>query len=84
MAKVQTRRNVSVTAETYARLKAYCEASGISMSGTVEAVLAPVLMKGPKHEDLMSNPIADAIDRLYTARPPDPLIGEVKAMRRFR
>lgn len=36
MAKKQTRRSISVSRETYERLKAYCETNGISMSQFVE------------------------------------------------
>ncbi len=36
MAKVQTRRSISVSRPTYERLKAYCEGHGISMSQFVE------------------------------------------------
>ncbi len=50
----QTRMNVSVSAATYARLKAYCEAQGVSMSGTVERLIKPVIEAGPAHEDLMA------------------------------
>lgn len=36
MAKKQTRRSISVSRDTYERLKAYCETNGISMSQFVE------------------------------------------------
>jgi len=36
MAKKQTRRSISVSRNTYERLKAYCETNGISMSQFVE------------------------------------------------
>lgn len=36
MAKKQTRRSISVSRATYDRLKAFCEANGISMSQFVE------------------------------------------------
>ena len=36
MAKKQTRRSISVSRETYERLKAYCETHGTSMSQFVE------------------------------------------------
>jgi len=36
MAKKQTRRSISVSRTTYERLKAFCEANGISMSQLVE------------------------------------------------
>lgn len=43
MARKQTRRSISVCAETYARLKAVNESTGFSMSGMVETALAPTL-----------------------------------------
>ncbi len=36
MAKKQTRRSISVSRNTYERLKSYCETNGISMSQFVE------------------------------------------------
>ncbi len=36
MAKKQTRRSISVSQDTYNRLKSYCETNGISMSQFVE------------------------------------------------
>jgi hypothetical protein len=36
MAKKQTRRSISLSRDTYERLKAYCETNGISMSQFVE------------------------------------------------
>ena len=36
MAKKQTRRSISVSRNTYERLKAYCETTGVSMSSFVE------------------------------------------------
>jgi hypothetical protein len=37
MAKKQTRRSISVSRNTYERLKVYCETQGISMSQFVES-----------------------------------------------
>jgi len=36
MAKKQTRRSISVSGNTYERLKAYCETNGVSMSQFIE------------------------------------------------
>ena len=36
MGKVQTRRSISVTGLTYQRLKDYCDARNVSVSGTIE------------------------------------------------
>lgn len=36
MAKKQTRRSISVSKNTYERLKTYCEANGVSMSQFIE------------------------------------------------
>ncbi len=43
MAKRQTRRSISVKGITYQRLKDYCEASGISVSGYLEEIIAEKL-----------------------------------------
>lgn len=45
MAKKQTRRSVSLSKGTYERLKAYCEAQGVSMSQFVEGRLGESLGK---------------------------------------
>lgn len=39
------RRSISVRGETYARLKAYCEANGITMSSLVERLVREHLDK---------------------------------------
>ncbi|MCA9635691.1 MAG: hypothetical protein KC420_06630 [Myxococcales bacterium] len=43
MAKRQTRRSISVKGITYQRLKDYCEASGLSVSGYLEDIIAEKL-----------------------------------------
>jgi hypothetical protein len=43
MAKRQTRRSISVKGITYQRLKNYCEAQGVSISGYLEAIIAEKL-----------------------------------------
>ena len=43
MAKRQTRRSISVKGITYQRLKNYCEAEGISISGYLEQIIAEKL-----------------------------------------
>ena len=43
MAKVQTRRTVSVSGVTYARLREFCATDGRSMSVVTEAALASVI-----------------------------------------
>jgi len=43
MAKKQTRRSISVKGITYKRLKNYCEAQGVSISGYLEEILADKL-----------------------------------------
>ena len=39
----QTRRSVSIKGETYERLRDYCRAHGLSMSGVVEALVVAKL-----------------------------------------
>ena len=43
MAKRQTRRSISVKGITYQRLKDYCEACGLSVSGYLEEIIAEKL-----------------------------------------
>lgn len=43
MAKRQTRRSISVKGITYQRLKNYCQAHGISVSGYLEEIIAEKL-----------------------------------------
>ncbi len=43
MAKRQTRRSISVKGITYQRLKDFCEASGLSVSGYLEDIIAEKL-----------------------------------------
>ena len=40
MAKKSTRRSVSIKGTTYHRLKGYCDATGVSVSGLVEVLIA--------------------------------------------
>lgn len=54
MAKVQTRRNVSLSADTYARIAMYCELHNISMSSFVETRIKEVLDAQP--ENLLDEP----------------------------
>ena len=43
MAKQQSRRSISVSADVYNRLKTWCEVNGRSMSSVVEESLNPFL-----------------------------------------
>lgn len=43
MAKRQTRRSISVKGITYQRLKNYCQAHGVSVSGYLEEIIAEKL-----------------------------------------
>lgn len=47
MAKKQTRRSISVSRNTYERLKSYCETNGISMSQFVESRVGDFLGRMP-------------------------------------
>jgi len=66
MAKKQTRRSISVSRNTYERLKAYCETNGISMSQFVEKRVgdylgrsidrSPVTVSSPASEPVRTAP----------------------------
>ncbi len=66
MAKRQTRRSISVKGITYQRLKDYCEACGLSVSGYLEEIIAekldaagvpvPTVVKQRPQPKLNSNP----------------------------
>lgn len=43
MAKKQTRRSISVKGSTYRRFKIRCEREGVSVSGAIEDLLAPLI-----------------------------------------
>ena len=73
MAKKQTRRSISVSRNTYERLKAYCETTGTSMSAFVEdrvgdflgrserAVRKPTAESTPSDPDVKLTP-----DQIFT------------------
>lgn len=46
----QTRRSISLSGPLYARVRAYCEAAGISLSSLVEGVVAQHLGGAPSSE----------------------------------
>ena len=48
MAKKQTRRSVSLSRQTYERLRAYCETNELSMSEFVETRIGDVLGRGAR------------------------------------
>ena len=50
MAKKQTRRSISVSRDTYNRLKSYCETNGVSMSQFVETRVGDYLGRTDKGE----------------------------------
>jgi len=54
MAKKQTRRGISVKGSSYRRLKAHCDARGISMSRWLEAQIVETL--GPPDADEIDPP----------------------------
>lgn len=64
MAKRQTRRSISVKGITYQRLKDYCEAYGLSVSGYLEDIIAEKLDAAGvpvptvvKHEPVPQKPV---------------------------
>lgn len=58
MARRQTRRSVTVSPETYARLRSFCEVAGMSMSSVVEDAVRAVVVE-PQHEDLIDGQLPD-------------------------
>jgi len=48
MASKQTRRSVSISGDTYARLKLWCAENGKTMSGSVEECLSAYLLDDRK------------------------------------
>lgn len=62
MAKKQTRRSISVSRETYERLRAYCETNGISMSQFVERRVGDFLGATSGFSDLAPAPRASSPD----------------------
>jgi hypothetical protein len=61
MAKKQTRRSISVSRSTYERLKAYCEASNISMSQLVETRVNDFLGEGGSSPSIVVTPISSSL-----------------------
>lgn len=55
MAKRQTRRSISVKGLTYQRLKNYCEAQGLSVSGYIEDIISQRL-------DAANVPVPERVD----------------------
>jgi hypothetical protein len=65
MAKKQTRRSISVSRDTYERLRAYCETNGISMSQFVERQVGNFLgaTTGLFEHGEIGTPAGDSPDR---------------------
>ena len=64
MAKRQTRRSISVKGITYQRLKNFCEAQGLSVSGYLEDIIANRL-------DEANVPVPERVDpRPEPVKPP--------------
>ena len=62
MAKRQTRRSISVKGITYQRLKNYCQAHGISVSGYLEEIIAEKL-------DAAGVPVPDFVEPRASPKP---------------
>lgn len=56
MARIQTRRSVSISAETYERLKAYCEVNSKSMSSVVTDLITSRIPTTTRDEFLRGIP----------------------------
>jgi hypothetical protein len=68
MASKQTRRSISVSGETYDRLKAYCEQHGRSMSGVCEAETIKFLDLQPRVEK-PARPVASPVQKTISLDP---------------
>ena len=67
MAKKQTRRSISVSRDTYNRLRAYCETNGISMSRFVEMRVGDFLGRVDKATAVEKEPLSSDPDVKLTA-----------------
>lgn len=63
MSKIQSRRTVKVSTETYDKLRAYCECNGVSMSSLVEARVLDYLdaQPAPPENLLEETPLVAAL-----------------------
>ncbi len=68
MAKRQTRRSISVRGITYQRLKNYCDARGLSISGFLEQLIA-------ERMDAEGEPVPDKLE--HVPRPRQPVREEI-------
>lgn len=81
MASKQTRRSISISGESYDRLKSYCEQHGRSMSGVCEDEIRKFLDMQPRSEKLARPPTSidqktkAELDRIVAQ--PDPIVREV-------
>lgn len=66
MAKRQTRRSISVKGLTYQRLKNFCEAQNLSVSGFLEQIIADNL-------DAQNVPIPERVEPRPQAKPGGPV-----------
>ena len=67
MAKKQTRRSVSVSKNTYERLKAYCEVNALSMSEFVEQRIGDFLGRpAGKEEPAEKKETGKASSQIFT------------------
>ena len=68
MAKRQTRRSISVRGITYQRLKNYCDARGLSISGFLEQLIA-------ERMDAEGEPVPEKVE--HGPRPRQPATEEI-------
>jgi hypothetical protein len=66
MAKRQTRRSISVKGITYQRLKNFCEAQGLSVSGYLEDIIASRL-------DAANVPVPERVEPRSQSKPLEPV-----------
>lgn len=65
MAKKQTRRSVSLSRNTYERLKAFCELNDLSMSEFVETRIGDYLGR-PRRASVDDPTVQKVADRIFT------------------
>jgi hypothetical protein len=69
MASKQTRRSISISGESYDRLKAYCEQNNKSMSGVCEVEIRKFLDMQPRAERL-ARPPSSTVEKTVSPKTP--------------
>lgn len=76
MAKRQTRRSISVKGITYQRLKNFCEAQGLSVSGYLEDIIANRLDEANVPVPERVDPRPEPVVAKPTPHDPDEIISQ--------